>query len=237
MNKVKILLILRGKYGERVEETLNKYGKNVLVVKKFSLPYEVPSFIEYPEEYFPNHFKEYFKDVDIVFTYSLHPDLTSYIVDIGSKQGVNTFLIPMEDESALYLKNTREDLNIIVPPTCCSLVPVGVKKFDEFAKEFGFPRYKIKLEDGIIKEIKVLKGSPCGASWFVAENLRGKHIKEAPRLAGLYTQYYPCRSKRGMNIVTGKESPIHLAGKFHMNALEKAIKEAIEEANKDQTKR
>ncbi|MFQ6050673.1 MAG: DUF166 domain-containing protein [Candidatus Hydrothermarchaeota archaeon] len=227
MDKLKILLILRGKYGERVEETINKYGRNVSVVKKFSLPKEVPSFIEHPEEYFPEDFPDYFKDVDMVFTYSLHPDLTSYIVDIGSKQGVKTFLIPKEDESALYLKNKRKDLSIIVPLTCCSLVPKGIKEYDRFAKEFGFPKYKIKLEDDTIKEITVIKGSPCGASWFVAENLVGKDVSQAPRLAGLYTQYYPCRSKRGMDIVKG-ESPIHLAGKFHMNAIEKAIKEAIE---------
>ena len=44
-------------------------------------------------------------------------------------------------------------------------------------------------EKGVIKDIRVLKGAPCGATWHAAEEMKGLPIEDALTRFGLEVQF------------------------------------------------
>ena len=108
-------------------------------------------------------------------------------------------------------------IHIEVDEICCTLEECGVPAVDEFAKKLGKPELEVSTKDGRISSVKVLRGSPCGATWHSAEGLVGKRVEEAPSMAGLFCQQYPCRAVRGT------PGGIHTSGDLHKDAMERAL--------------
>ena len=77
--------------------------------------------------------------------------------------------------------------------------------------------FNVETKEGRITSVKVIRGSPCGGTWHVAQGLVGKTVEEAPALAGLLCQQYPCRAVRGT------PGGIHTSADLHKHALEKAL--------------
>ncbi|MHA1379810.1 MAG: DUF166 domain-containing protein [Candidatus Helarchaeota archaeon] len=227
---VQILLFQRGKYGERVVETVKKHAKKSKIKKVFEIPKDLPEIIEDPENYIPN---DIFNDVDLIITYSLHLDLSQYIVQLAKEHNVKTVVMPGEDPtySKLGARNqlfeiAGNEVEIFGPEVTCALKPTkGNKEIERFCSELGHPEFKIEVENGKINKVHIIKGAPCGASWFVAKEIVGENIENAPQKAALLTQYY-CRASRGYDILKG-EGKIHKAGKITMKAFEKAIQKAM----------
>ena len=71
--------------------------------------------------------------------------------------------------------------------------------------------------------MQVKRSAFCGASFFVAEKIKGLPIDEAPIKAGYFTQIFPCYATRGV------EGGIHRAARVHKRAVEKAIERALKE--------
>lgn len=90
---------------------------------------------------------------------------------------------------------------------------------DEFASCFGRPEVKITTKGGIILNVEVVRGAPCGSTWHMAKALEGTSAKDAPAKAGLLVQQYPCRALRGI------KGGIHKAAELHKEAVEKALEE------------
>ena len=88
---------------------------------------------------------------------------------------------------------------------------------------FGTPEFAVKVVDGIITRINVLRGAPCGATWETALRVENLPVEEAIVRIGLDVQYYCIADPAGWDPIYGK-SPVHLAGKFHAAALKKALK-------------
>jgi len=88
---------------------------------------------------------------------------------------------------------------------------------------FGAPEFAVKVVDGIITQINVLRGAPCGATWETASRVENLPVDEAIIRIGLDVQYYCVADPAGWDPIYGK-SPVHLAGKFHTAALKKALK-------------
>ena len=84
---------------------------------------------------------------------------------------------------------------------------------------FKHTHIRIYEKNGIISNIKVIRGAPCGSTWHMAENLIGSKTEDAPAKGGLLVQQYPCRAVRGT------KGAIHKAAKLHKEAVEKALKE------------
>ena len=87
-------------------------------------------------------------------------------------------------------------------------------------------KFKITIENDVIKEVKVLRSTPCGSSNFIARKLIGLNIRDAPSLAGLYTQVYPCLATHSRDPLL-KEEMIHLSGELMKKAVEIAVKNAL----------
>ncbi len=80
----------------------------------------------------------------------------------------------------------------------------------------------MEIDNGVITDVRVVRGAPCGASWEAARRMIGVDIGEAPRKMGLDTQFYCFADPAGWDPIHGK-SPVHFAGKVHSKALADAV--------------
>ncbi len=217
---MKIGIITRGKYGLRVIDTIKE--RTDMTVTFTSLPDVLPNFIDEPED-FVKGIDENIFDVDLLFSYALHPDLNPGIVKIAAKRGVKAVMIPGGPSRAggiEELENISEEYGIFVEVNeiCCSLGGSPNETVNEYASKLGRPIYDVKTSDGKVSSVEVIRGSPCGDSWWVAKELVGTDVDEAPAKAGLLTQIYPCRASRGL------KGYIHASAEIHKNAIEDALK-------------
>jgi len=89
---------------------------------------------------------------------------------------------------------------------------------------FGTPEFAVKVVQGNIRQIKVLRGAPCGATWEASMRVKDLPAEEALVRIGLDVQYFCVANPSGWDPISGK-SPVHMAGEFHKAALKKALKQ------------
>ncbi|MGD0951075.1 MAG: DUF166 domain-containing protein [Methanotrichaceae archaeon] len=218
---MRVGVVKRGKYGERLIETIRQQTDFEVVTA--DIPELLPGFIEDPEEFLKglNLDLRVFQS-DILILYTFHPDLTPSIVKLAGERGVKAVVIPggmgragsigeLEDLARKY------GIHIEVDEICCTLEKCGIPAVDAFAERLGSPVFDVETKDGRMTSVKVVRGSPCGGTWHVAQGLVGKTVEEAPALAGLLCQQYPCRAVRGT------PGGIHTSADLHKHALEKAL--------------
>jgi hypothetical protein len=211
-------VITRGKYGHRLIDTVKEHSDFSVVTS--DLPELVPLFIEDPDQYLEalNFDKRVFS-AEIVITYSLHPDLTSAIAKLASRAGVRSLIIPGGPSRAsipeLNQISEASGMDIEVHEICCTLEPNEFNR--PFTDIFGSPSLEVKTNDKKIIDVKVLKGAPCGSTWYMAKEIIGVPLKDAPPKAGLLIQHYPCRAARG------DLGGIHESGELHKQAFIKAL--------------
>jgi thymidylate synthase len=85
----------------------------------------------------------------------------------------------------------------------------------------------VVIEDGVIIDVQVVRGAPCGATWEAAKRLIGHSVSDAVRKIGLDTQFYCSANPAGWDPIYGK-SPVHFAGKIHSKGLQDAIEKVLE---------
>lgn len=211
-------VITRGKYGHRLIDTVKEHSDFSVVTS--DLPELVPLFIEEPDQYLEalNFDKRVFS-AEIVITYSLHPDLTSAIAKLASRAGVRSLIVPGGPSRAsipeLNKISEASGMDIEVHEICCTLEPNEFNR--PFTDIFGSPSLEVKTKDEKIVDVKVLKGAPCGSTWYMAKEIIGVPLKDASPKAGLLIQHYPCRAARG------DLGGIHESGELHKQAFIKAL--------------
>jgi len=153
-------------------------------------------------------------DSNVILSYAFHPNVNADIVRMAEEFGVKVVLIAGNYGFLRKIGRTR----VLVGDVCCSKIVKGC----EFFEKFGIPEFEVRVdEDYRLEEIRVVRSAPCGATYYVAERLKGETIEEAPTKAGLYTQLYPCLASRGVR------GGIHKAGNIHKLAMERAIRRAL----------
>ncbi|AKB38703.1 Thymidylate synthase [Methanosarcina siciliae C2J] len=211
-------VITRGKYGHRLIDTIKEHSDFSVVTA--DLPEFVPVFIEEPDEFLDSlNFDRSVFSAEIVVTYSLHPDLTSAIAKLAAEAGVRSLIIPGGPSRASVTELNRiseaSGMDIEVDEICCTLEPNSANR--PFAEIFGSPVLKVKTENGKIAKVEVIKGAPCGSTWYMAKEIVGVPVKDAPPKAGLLIQHYPCRASRG------DMGGIHESGELHKQAFINAL--------------
>ncbi len=209
---MKVAIIQRGYHGiQSAREISKKYQ-----VVTHHLPEELPELleeVEIPEEIF---------GADLIISYAHHPDVNLEVV----KRFRGTVFITGKggSKSQLLKEAEKNGTTLFVEQICCSVNPDKANM--EFFQYFGRPEFEVQLDldKKKIEDVRVIRTAFCGATHFVAQNLRGADIDKAPSLAGYYTQVYPCLASRGID---GK---IHLAAKIHLKAMERAIRKALSES-------
>jgi len=208
---ISVTVVSRGKYGERAIRTIGE--KTDFEVTEVPIPEDLPGFIEDTEPYTKS------SDLasDLVIIFALHPDLTPAFAACAAESGAGAIIVSGSDTSELEKIRDRYRIHIHADEICCALVPYGDRVIDEFAGVLGKPVFRISVADGVISEVRVIRGSPCGASWWVASQLVGTPVAEAPSKAGLLVQQYPCRAVRGTR------GGIHRSAEIHKKAVLAAL--------------
>jgi hypothetical protein len=214
-------VVRRGKYGERLLETIKT--RTDFAVVSVEVPQVLPGFIEDPEEFVKElNLDPRIFQADLLILYTFHPDLTPEIVRLAGIGGVKAAIIPGgigRAGSIGELERIAEKygIHIEVDEICCTLEECGVPVIDEFAQKLGKPELDVETKDGRISQVKVVRGSPCGATWHAAAGIVGKTVDEAASMTGLFCQQYPCRAVRGT------PGGIHTSGDLHKDAMERAL--------------
>ena len=186
------------------------------------LPRELPELIDEPSNFLklPSDFNP-----DMIVSFADHPDINLELIRQASMRNIGLIIFSggSRSGSLAQLKKEGDKLGVKVlwEEICCSTPRIEDKRFKEFFEHFGAPEVEVELDGDVIKEVRVLRSAFCGATYFVAEKIKGLKIDEAPTKAGYYTQIFPCMASRGI------EGGIHRAARAHKRAVERAIKRAM----------
>jgi len=218
---ISVGVITRGKYGRRLIE--NVKSNSNFRISSIELPDMLPDFIEIPadlmNELIPD--KSIFSN-DLIIAYTLHPDLGPEIIRLAGENGASAVIIAggaamAGGQSEITRLSKKYNINVQVHEICCDIGCTGDRIIDEFASCFGRPEVRINTKNGLVTNIKIIRGAPCGSTRHMAKELVGTKIEEAPARAGLLIQQYPCRAIRG------NKGGIHKAAKLHKESVERAL--------------
>jgi hypothetical protein len=182
---------------------IEQYGHNIVIEKIFNIPEDLPDIIDEPEEFMPEDIKG-----DLILNFIKHPDLSEHLVKMCKIKGVPVIAPGQQIPGA------------ICPFTCCGL---GFRKnLGEYGEQFGLPEYEVEIQNGQIKELRVRRGAPCGATWKVIPRMMTVPVDMALSTLGREIQYLCKADPSAFDPISGK-SPVHFAGKVHMSALNKSL--------------
>lgn len=192
--------------GEHKIEGVQRYGDGLTIGKIISIDMALPDFIEEPEDFIEDGFQ-----CDLVLNFLRHPDLVQYLMRLCEEKGI------------IIVSPGKKGPGFI-PFTCCGLG--RNENLGRYGKQFGMPEYRVRVNGGIIKEIEVLRGAPCGATWEALQEYLGCTVEDVLTRLPRQVQYFCSADPSGFDPVTGK-SPVHFAGYVHIAALKKAIEDGV----------
>ncbi len=210
---LKIGVVTDGPYGDRAFDTISKEFECDFIE------------LEQPESMFMEDVEiaeealKSLKSTDIIISYILHPDLLLELVEQLHDQVEWIIVGAWKGEG---FKNQIEEYdNVICPENMCDLEESGDEVFNEFVSKFGKPIVEIEIVGNKVSKVHVLRSSPCGSTYFVADEMVGEDVDNLPIKAGLKVQHYPCRASKMRLFVD--ECKKELAANFHKDAFEDAI--------------
>ena len=198
-----ILVFEQNGSGTHKTSAISRYGNSQDTIKIVAIDAYLPEFVDEPEEYIDGSF-----EADLVLNYLPHPDLSHYLIEI-----CHTKKIPI-------VASGKHSELAFTPFTCCGLGRHA--RLGSYGESFGFPEYEVEVAGEVIKEIRVLRGAPCGATWEALSDVIGVTVEEALTLLPRLVQYQCSANPSRFDPITGK-SPVHYAGYAHRAALNKAI--------------
>jgi hypothetical protein len=202
---MEILVFQQKGSGEQKIEGVLQYGAPVKITKIISIDISLPDFIEEPEDFLDDDFS-----ADLVLNYLIHPDLVHYLIMLCKRKNIPVISPGKKGEG-------------FTPFTCCGLGKS--EKLGLYGEKFGLPEYKVELEGDRIKQITVLRGAPCGATWEALQEYIGCQVEDVLVRLPRQVQYFCSADPSGFDPVSGK-SPVHFAGYVHIAALKHAIEKA-----------
>lgn len=224
---MRIIILSSGEYGSRIVNTIASRGFASSIVGMYEFPHDLPEFLDDVEEYIPENLPE----ADLLISAGLFGDINLVIPEIISQTGVKSAIIPIHDPKQIpqglqneienLVKNTSPYINIIFPKPFCSLIPNGDVFIDKFTEKFGKPMLEIDA-DNIIKNVNVIRGAPCGSTWYIAEKLIGLPVEDAEFESGNKFHNYPCLASMSNDPMVG-DTIMHLAGYKTKEAVKRAL--------------
>jgi NAD-dependent dihydropyrimidine dehydrogenase PreA subunit len=223
---MRIFIISGEEYGAKIVNGIANHGfaSNIVGIHEFSSHGDLPDFIDDVSEYVP----EKIPKADLLIATGIHGDINLTIPEIVEKSGIKSVIAPINHpkQIPLGLQSEIKDLlldnvKIIFPKPFCSLLPIGDKYIDKFAEKFGKPELNIGFNDKI-NSVEVIRGAPCGSTWFIAENLKGIPIDEAEFVTANKFHNFPCSASMATDPLI-KDAILHLAGYKAREATKRAL--------------
>lgn len=202
----RIMVFQQRDRGESKIAGIREYGGGLFLLDVVSIIDGLPPVIDDGRCFFPKEFS-----ADLVLDYLIHPDLSHELAGLCREKKIP--IVASGKKSV--------DKYVHTPPICCAL-PRQVS-LGNYGRCFGAPVFEVVVTEGVIEQIAVKRGAPCGASWKAAERIRGLSPDEAVTRMGLETQFFCTADHSGWDPLIGK-SPVHLAGEVHALALAKALR-------------
>ncbi len=220
---IKIFILSSGGYGARIINNIANRGFSSGIVGLEEIHENTPEFIEDIDEYIPDNLPS----CDLILAIGLMGDINLIIPGVAKKTGARSIIVSINHPSQIppglqkEIEELVEDRVIVFAKPFCSLKPTGDPYIDEFVRYFGKPEMEIKA-DGLIKKINVIRGAPCGSTWYIAEELEGIPVEEAEFEAGKKLHNYPCLASMRTDPQVG-DTLMHLAGYQIKEAVKKGL--------------
>ncbi|RLI10530.1 hypothetical protein DRO33_05500, partial [Candidatus Bathyarchaeota archaeon] len=218
---MKILAFFQGWYGERIVEHVRRRAPDwsVLAVK---IRKGLPALLDEEEaspvvEEILRDMPEGTENADLALFLLEEPGACLLIPELVRKVDLRVLICPVDDYRVLprglelQLSEELADMGVSFsfPRPFCSLSG-GKGPIRTFAERFGRPVVAVEIDGREIKAVEVLRGAPCGSTHYMAVRLVGTSVDEAPSLAGLFVQTYPCLASHVEDPLLG-EDMIHLS--------------------------
>jgi hypothetical protein len=207
-NHLKILVFQQGGRGESKVRGIRQYGENQFDITLITIDQPMPPVVDDASEYLPETI-----DADLVLDFLKHPDLSHDLALLCRKLSIP--IVASGKKTTVPGTHT--------PPVCCALA--RHRELGPYSRCFGAPEFDVRIKDGKIGDVRVLRGAPCGATWEAARRIKGYSLEEAPVRIGLDTQFFCTADPANWDPIWGK-SPVHLAADLHRAALVAALKKA-----------
>ena len=208
---IKVLVFQEGSRGESKVKGIQRYGQNQFDITLVTIDQPLPAVVDDTSDFLPDTIA-----ADLVLDFLKHPDLSHDLALLCQRMG-----IPIVASG----KKTTVD-GTHTPPVCCALA--RHRELGPYSRCFGAPEFNVTVKDGIISDVTVNRGAPCGATWEAASRMKGIRVEDAPVRMGLDTQYFCTADPSNWDPIWGK-SPVHLAADLHRAALAAALKKAQNE--------
>lgn len=174
---------------------------------------------------------------DLIITYIKQADMTLEIIE-QLHEKVSLIIVGIWRGEG-FKNQLLKYKNVSVPDAMCELEGNNENTiFKKFTEKFGKPDIKINCEGERIADIDVIRGSPCGATDFMAKNMIGKEandIEGTAKQAGLRIQHYPCKGHK-LRLFADEESRKQVASQLHHDAVKKALGKNKKGKKEKQTK-
>jgi hypothetical protein len=233
---MRIFSVVQGQYGQRIAENIRAHGPRGWTLECWRPP-DLPAVVDDPEPYLPLHVPP----ADLILALGESSAAAQLIPDIGRRAGAQAVIAPADHAAWLpegLVRQVQERLNrigieAVFPRPFCSLTEDGYNLrhqrvayanpwISEFARHFGRPVFRIRCDDGILKEVEVERDAACGCGQYVAGQLEGILVGEALLKAGILHHHYPCLA--GMTVERGLgDTLLHLSGQVMRQAVEAEI--------------
>lgn len=202
----KVLVFQQNASGKSKIEGIRQFGKDRFDVSTYDIDVPLPPVIDDTTPYLPDII-----EADIVLDFLTHRDLSD---DLSS-------LCHRLDIPVVASGKKITTGKAICPPVCCALARQGC--LGKYGESFGAPEIEVDLDRENIREIRVVRGAPCGATWHAAEKIKNRHVKEAVTRFGLEVQFCCTADPANWDPLWGK-SPVHVAADIHSAVLKVALK-------------
>lgn len=203
------------------------YSPSIAGVHK--IPSELLYYVDDPQKHLPQEPPVH----DVTVAINVHEDILVKIPELVHRAGSKALIVPLEHpnwaskwmRSQTHLICDRLEMGCIFPKPFCSLEQGAHPVIDQFIQRFkiGRPKIHFKIKNGKIKKATVLCSAPCGATYYVAHNLRGKKVdKKLSEWVSKYWHSYPCVASMEMDYELG-DTILHKGGYLHYEMMEEAL--------------
>ena len=233
MVRIFALIMRDDEYGRRIIENIcyRRFSHWIWGIHEFS---QVPSLEtlldDIPSTYLPRSIPK----CDLVLSLGLPQELQMLIPSIAKRSRAKAVIVAVDDPRWVppglrrQISDELEDLGIAYafPKPLCELMKTGNKYIDEFAEYFGKAKLEIEVKGGVIRHVKVIRGAPCGSTWYIAEKLIGSVIEPREtlweRIAKAH-HTYPCLASMEMDQELG-DTILHKAQYLIRGAVEDSLR-------------
>jgi hypothetical protein len=218
-----------GRYSERVFAHLSEVSPSA--VDAYQVPRSLPPVLDDAGEYLPSELGA----GDVIVAINVHPEILLEIPTMVAGGSTRALIAPIEDPNWIRPGLQRQvtqacagnDMESAFPKPFCSLEP-ATPAVAEFCEQLrvGKPTFKMTLDGGKVAAVEVVRGSPCGVTDFVAQELVGLPADDSlHEKAGQLHHTYPCLASMSLDPSTG-ETIMHASLYLMWDGVKAALQEA-----------